>query len=266
MVVRWIAALVAFLIVALIGVSGFGNFETGIDPGSFFDAEGANSFALILAIALVVGLHRLRRDRIPADRRLRLDRPPVRHPHPRAHADRHRDQHHPGRDRRERPEAADLPRQHRDHPGRRARRSDPGSPDRPPGEPALDLCHPAAVPERSGGGIRHRGGHHRRCIAGMVARMGWLRPRPNRPIGELAIGAIDHDRRGRSACHTSPTSDGHRPPSAAKSTSTSRARTRSSPSSAGWSCCWWLARWSACCPCCSSGATWRPPTSWLPGW
>ena len=53
MVVRWIAALVAFLIVALIGVSGFGNFETGIDPDSFFDAEGANSFALILAIAMV---------------------------------------------------------------------------------------------------------------------------------------------------------------------------------------------------------------------
>ena len=53
MVVRWIAALVAFLIVATIGLSGFGNFATGIDPGSFFDTEGANSFALILAIALV---------------------------------------------------------------------------------------------------------------------------------------------------------------------------------------------------------------------
>lgn len=53
MVIRWIAALVAFLIVAVIGLSGFGNFATGIDPGSFFDTEGANSFALILAVALV---------------------------------------------------------------------------------------------------------------------------------------------------------------------------------------------------------------------
>jgi hypothetical protein len=53
MVIRWIAALVGFLIVALIGLSGFGNFETGIDPDNFFDTEGANSFALILAVALV---------------------------------------------------------------------------------------------------------------------------------------------------------------------------------------------------------------------
>ena len=54
MVVRWIAALVAFLVVILIGVVTIGNFGTGIDTGSFFDAEGANSFALIGAIALVV--------------------------------------------------------------------------------------------------------------------------------------------------------------------------------------------------------------------
>ena len=53
MVVRWIVALVAFLVVALIGLTGFGNFGTGIDPDNFFDTEGANSFALILAVAIV---------------------------------------------------------------------------------------------------------------------------------------------------------------------------------------------------------------------
>jgi energy-coupling factor transport system substrate-specific component len=54
MVVRWIAALVAFLVVAFVGIIGFGNFATGLDPDSFFDAEGANSFALIGAVGLVV--------------------------------------------------------------------------------------------------------------------------------------------------------------------------------------------------------------------
>ncbi len=54
MVVRWIAALVAFLVVILIGVVTIGNFGTGIDTGNFFDTEGADSFALIGAIALVV--------------------------------------------------------------------------------------------------------------------------------------------------------------------------------------------------------------------
>jgi energy-coupling factor transport system substrate-specific component len=53
MVVRWIAALVAFLVVAVVGIVGVGNFGTGLDPDSFFDAEGANSFALIGAIGLV---------------------------------------------------------------------------------------------------------------------------------------------------------------------------------------------------------------------
>ena len=54
MAVRWIAALAAFLIVAFIGIVGFGNFTTGIDEEVFFDIEGANSFALIFAIALIV--------------------------------------------------------------------------------------------------------------------------------------------------------------------------------------------------------------------
>ena len=54
MVTRWAAAIVAFLVVAAIGVVGFGDFATGIDPDDFFDSEGANSFALVLAIAAVV--------------------------------------------------------------------------------------------------------------------------------------------------------------------------------------------------------------------
>ena len=54
MLVRWIAALVAFVAVILIGVVTVGNFDTGIDPGNFFDTEGSDSFAFIGAIALVV--------------------------------------------------------------------------------------------------------------------------------------------------------------------------------------------------------------------
>lgn len=55
MVTRWIAALAAFVIVILVGMVTIGNFGTGIDPENFFDTEGANSFALIGAIALVIG-------------------------------------------------------------------------------------------------------------------------------------------------------------------------------------------------------------------
>lgn len=54
MLARWIAALVAFVVVILIGIVTIGNFGTGLDPDNFFDTEGANSFALIGAIALVV--------------------------------------------------------------------------------------------------------------------------------------------------------------------------------------------------------------------
>jgi energy-coupling factor transport system substrate-specific component len=53
MLARWITALVAFVAVILIGMVTIGNFGTGIDTGNFFDTEGANSFALIGAIALV---------------------------------------------------------------------------------------------------------------------------------------------------------------------------------------------------------------------
>jgi energy-coupling factor transport system substrate-specific component len=53
MTIRWIAAIAAFAIVVLVGIVGFGNFETGIDPDNFFDTEGADSFALIGALGLV---------------------------------------------------------------------------------------------------------------------------------------------------------------------------------------------------------------------
>ena len=268
MVVRWIAALVAFLIVALIGVSGFGNFETGIDPGSFFDTEGANSFALILAIALVVGLHRLRRDRIPADAVLRLDRPPVRHAHDRAHADRDRDQHHPGR--RPSPNALKLPDLPRLASGPSWSARSPGqSPGRLTGLLANLLWTYVIPPPFQNGpaaafaivaaiiGL----------IAGMVAGAwaGCARVRIGR-IGELAIGGHDHDRRrARHVIPRLPRMDIARVrwPSRLQRRRLGR---RSSPSSAGSSCCWSPARWSACCSCCSCGATWRPPTWWSPGW
>ena len=37
MVVRWIAALIAFLVVVIVGIVGIGDFATGIDPDNFFD-------------------------------------------------------------------------------------------------------------------------------------------------------------------------------------------------------------------------------------
>jgi hypothetical protein len=54
MLTRWIAALVAFVVVILVGIVTIGDFQTGVDTGNFFDSEGANSFALIGAIALVI--------------------------------------------------------------------------------------------------------------------------------------------------------------------------------------------------------------------
>jgi energy-coupling factor transport system substrate-specific component len=53
MLVRWLTALAAFIVVILIGMVTIGDFGTGIDADNFFDTEGANSFALIGAIALV---------------------------------------------------------------------------------------------------------------------------------------------------------------------------------------------------------------------
>ena len=53
MVLRWIAALLAFLVIAFVGIIGFGDFATGVDEEVFYDIEGANSFALILAVGLI---------------------------------------------------------------------------------------------------------------------------------------------------------------------------------------------------------------------
>ena len=123
MLVRWIAALAAFVIVIVVGMVTIGNFGTGIDPENFFDTEGANSFALIGAIALVIAFVVYAGGGVRADRRVRVDRLAVRHPHDRADADRGCHQHHPRSDGRQRAEAADLPRQHRHHPRRRPRRT-----------------------------------------------------------------------------------------------------------------------------------------------
>jgi hypothetical protein len=54
MLARWMAALAAFVIVIAVGMITIGDFGTGVDAGNFFDTEGANSFALIGAIALVI--------------------------------------------------------------------------------------------------------------------------------------------------------------------------------------------------------------------
>ncbi len=54
---RWlriIAAVVMFAVVAYIGIVAFGNFSGGVNPETGIDQAGANSFALILAVALVV--------------------------------------------------------------------------------------------------------------------------------------------------------------------------------------------------------------------
>ncbi len=146
MIVRWIAALVAFLIVILIGMVTIGNFGTGVDPENFFDTEGANSFALIGAIALVVAFVVYAVVEYVQTGGFGVDRLAVRHAHHRAHADRGRDQHHPRPDRRQRPEDADLPRLHRHHPGRRPGRTDRRRPDRLPLEHPVDVRRPAALP------------------------------------------------------------------------------------------------------------------------
>ncbi len=49
-----VAGAAAFLVVAAGGIVGFGNFSTGIDPAAGGDVVGANSFAVVLAVALVV--------------------------------------------------------------------------------------------------------------------------------------------------------------------------------------------------------------------
>jgi hypothetical protein len=55
--VRLAAGLVAFAVVAYIGIIGFGDFGTpaDVDPNTFVNAKAANTWALILTIAMVVG-------------------------------------------------------------------------------------------------------------------------------------------------------------------------------------------------------------------
>ncbi len=54
---RFAAGLVAFAVVAYIGIVGFGDFgdESSIDPDTFVNAQAANTWALILTVAMVVG-------------------------------------------------------------------------------------------------------------------------------------------------------------------------------------------------------------------
>jgi energy-coupling factor transport system substrate-specific component len=48
-------AVIAFAVAAIVGVVALGTFNTAPDPATGINVSGANSFALILAIALVVG-------------------------------------------------------------------------------------------------------------------------------------------------------------------------------------------------------------------
>jgi len=54
--VRFAIAFIVFLAAAAVGLAAFGEFGSGIDPDSYFSSVSADSFALILAVALLVGL------------------------------------------------------------------------------------------------------------------------------------------------------------------------------------------------------------------
>ena len=99
------------------------EFKTGIDPDSYFSSVSVDSFALILAVSMLIGGGRLLR----ASSTCRPVSSP-RWPGSSARARscscrRHRHQHRAGRDRRQCHQAADLPRLDRDDPGRRGRRA-----------------------------------------------------------------------------------------------------------------------------------------------
>ena len=52
---RFAAGLVAFAVVAYVGIIGFGDFTGEVDPDTFVNVKAANTWALILTIAMVVG-------------------------------------------------------------------------------------------------------------------------------------------------------------------------------------------------------------------
>lgn len=54
--IRFAIAFLVFLALAGLGLVAFGNFRTGIDPGSYFSSVSANSFALILAVSMMIGV------------------------------------------------------------------------------------------------------------------------------------------------------------------------------------------------------------------
>lgn len=53
---RFAIAFIVFLAAAAVGLSAFGEFGSGIDPDSYFSSVSADSFALILAVAMLLGI------------------------------------------------------------------------------------------------------------------------------------------------------------------------------------------------------------------
>lgn len=52
---RVTVAFIAFLVAAYVGLITFGQFGSGVDPGSFFSSLSADSFALVLTVAMLIG-------------------------------------------------------------------------------------------------------------------------------------------------------------------------------------------------------------------
>ena len=53
---RFAIAFVIFLVAAGLGILAFGDFNTGIDPDSYFSSVSVDSFALILAVSMMIGV------------------------------------------------------------------------------------------------------------------------------------------------------------------------------------------------------------------
>jgi len=53
---RFAIAFVVFLVAAGLGILAFGDFDTGIDPDSYFSSVSVDSFALILAVSMLIGV------------------------------------------------------------------------------------------------------------------------------------------------------------------------------------------------------------------